>query len=357
MSLLKIKIEKYLIKHLSSNIRVPVSWTEMSITGGIGKEGDLVLTQVSMLGARREMESYHNDNLTDQVLCMGDFIIGVLGNRHSSTSEYGDVPARGINCRKGASIDLLSSGGVVGICKEAPKVLGSIPTQLNMIGLICKQGKVLNLKVLCSKWDKKLEPTAPIFLSCGTAAEIGKTTAAKSIIKECFALGLSRIAATKLTGTGRRRDISTFESVNAFPVYDFPDVGLATTYTSSKQFIPAIYTLINKINREGSPSVIIGECGGDIIEGNIPTLLQDQAIIKNLVGIIHSSSDVLGIIGSLKFYESWGILGRVPVFLAYPYQRNFYAISSRLRSLGIHLPIIDPMNSTEVRLMIKSLLL
>ena len=339
------------IRCISSNIRIQekISWTDVQVQSGIGYEGNIILAQVSEIGGRRAMECINGPELFDVDLQKDDYIIGVLANRHSGTSEYGEVPSEGIYIGGREPLDLLSAGGIVGHCLGMPKSLGEKATGLRTIGLLYgKDGILLDLAKLYPRWDAELLPSAPIVLSCGTAAEVGKTTAAKNIIRAYRQMAVSNVAAVKLTGTGRKRDIYALASSGAFPAYDFPDVGLPTTYTSAERLLSATYTLLNKVNRDGSPEVIIGECGGDIIEGNVPTLLKDPHIMSRVSLIIHSSFDVLGIIGSLRMYEEWGILARTPIILTYPYMRNFKAMKTRLDSLGISTPIIDSFDEIEL---------
>lgn len=346
------------VRFIASNIRVKdqVSWNDVIPVSGIGQEGNLVLGQVSSIGARQEMEYLYDGEIVDVCLKPNDFIVGVLANRHSGTSEYGEVPPEGIEITEGTVIDLLAAGGVVGHCLGVPKTLGDSPTKITCVGLLAHpDGRKVDLRDFYPPWETRLTPSAPIILSCGTAAEIGKTTTASQLIIGLREHGVGKIAASKLAGTGRKRDIATLARAGAFPALDFPDVGLATTYTTPERYTPAIYTLLNRINREGGPQIIIGECGGDIIEGNIPTLLQNQAIMKYVCGIIHSSTDVLSIMGSLMLYEKWGILEKIPIYLTYPIKRNYQAVAQRLKEWNINLPIFDPLNQEENRKIVEEI--
>lgn len=345
----RIEIAGVSVLCLSSNVRraADVPWDRCSVGGGLAQEGNLVLAQVEEVGARKEMEYFFRGYHMDVPLKKGDYIVGVMANRHSSTSEYGEVPAGGIVIQRGTSIDLLAAGGVLGIARGIPKTLGKHATKVIAVGILFSpDGNALDIRDTVPLWETALHLSAPIILSCGTAAEIGKTTTAKNLIDEFKLQGFEKIAATKLNGTGRKRDITSLSQAGASPALDFPDVGLATTYTSQERYIPAIYTLLNRINQEGSPEVIFAECGGDIIEANIPTLLKSD-VMRYVAAIFHSSTDVLSIIGSLSFYKQWGILNTVPLYLTYPFTRNNVATVARLRQLGIDLPIFDPLNKEE----------
>lgn len=347
------------VRCIASNLRAQssIDWTKLHPVTGIAHEGSILLGQVLTVAARREMEYIYGDQNIDVPLEQGDYIIAVVANRHSGTSEYGSVPRDGIVVNGENEIDLIAAGGVAGICLGVPRSLGTSPTKLRALGLLADYlGKPIDILDTVPPWDHQLENSAKIVLSLGTAAEIGKTTTATKIIGALKSLGVEKIGATKMAGTGRRRDITSLSHAGADTTFDFPDVGLATTYTSSDRFIPAIYTLINRINREGSPQIIIAECGGDIIEANIPALLQDENIIRHVAAIVHSSTDVLAIMGSLELYKNWGILESIPTYLTYPIQRNYVAVKERLTALDIHLPIFDPMDEVETSVVAEELM-
>lgn len=353
------EVAGYSVRCIASNIRTinKIDWESMYPIPGIGHEGNLLLAHVVTVDARKEMEHLEGDEITDIPLLPGDVIIGVLANRHSGTSEFGEIPSDGIQIEDGADIDLLAAGGIIGKCLGVPKHLGTEPTKLKAIGLLAHpDGRAADICDFFPPWETELKPSAPIVLSLGTAAEIGKTTTACQLISEVKRQGVERVAATKMAGTGRKRDIMSMQLAGAFPALDFPDVGLPTTYTASNRYVPAINTLLNRLNKEGNPRMIITECGGDIIEGNIPTLLQDEKFLSYVTAIIHASTDVLSILGSLAIYEKWGILGKIPIYLTYPIKRNYVAIKARLNDLGIHLPIFDPLNNVECSQVVKGIL-
>lgn len=359
LNLPPIEVGGFPVRCIASNFRVKdaIDWQSLKPVAGIGHEGGIVLATIDSIDARKEMEYLLGSQISDVELAVGDNIVGVLANRHSGTSEYGEVPTQGIEILPGTELDLLAAGGVIGKCFGVPKTLGHGPTKVKAIGLLSHQdGRPADLRDFYPLWDESLQKSAPIILSLGTAAEIGKTTTATKLIEGFRNLGIQRIAASKLAGTGRKRDIAFLARAGASPAYDFPDIGLATTYTSQDRYVPATYTLLNKINSEGDPDIIIAECGGDIIEGNIPTLLQDQNVMRNVTAIIHGSTDVLSIMGSLAVYERFGIRGKITIFLTYPIRRNYFAIKERLREQGINLPIFDPMNPQETSAMVRQIL-
>lgn len=340
------KIDGYPVRCISSNIRMQdtIAWEEYKAVPGVGNEGDFVLGRVKKVDARKEMEVFRDDTMAELSLHEGDYVVGILANRHSGTSEYAELPKQGVFIENGKPIDLVSSGGVMAYSLGIPKSLGNGPTEIEMVGLLSKGDKPANIMDFLPPWETEMNPSASIILSLGTSAEIGKTTTARKIIEGLRAKD-KKVSTVKISGTGRKRDIFILGLSTDVPAYDFVDVGLPTTYTSLDRYVPAIYTLFNKINRE-SPDVIVAEGGGDIIEGNLPFVLQDRNIMQYVKGIVHSSSDALSIIGSLEVYKQLGV--DVPIYLTYPYTKNFYAIEKRLREQGIQTPMFDPMNKDDV---------
>src|SRR3989344_4511367 len=183
--------------------------------------------------------------------------------------------------------------------------MGSHASKLKILGLVARNNTPLNLRDLFPSWENTLKPSAPIIAFCGTGAEIGKTTAASAFVRELRARGM-KVAATKLAGAGRYRDLLALRDAGADTFYDFPDVGLASTYTTPDRYIPATKTLINKLN-EDAPDIIVAEFGGDIIEANIPTFFHDPDLRSTVKSIVHSSGDIMGMKGSLEYYREWGL--------------------------------------------------
>ncbi len=245
------------VKCIASNIRPPVDWSSMNVAPGIGHEGNLVVVEVaSDKGSTMHVE---NSFGRDERMHKGDIFVGVLANRYSGTSESGGVPPQGLVINPDHELNLLSTAGVVGKIEAIPP--GKFPKALDLkpLGLVSQQGKPVTLEDLCGSWHETLQPSSPIVVVTGTSAEVGKTTTSSALIRALKAEGI-RVAGTKFAGTGRMRDILSMRDAGAHPWLDFPDVGLATTYTSPDRFTRAICTLFNYINT-GSPDIIIAEAG------------------------------------------------------------------------------------------------
>lgn len=341
-----IEIEGIPIKCVSSNVRRPdVPWAEMKLISGIGREGNLVVVEaLTSSGFRTDIENQHGK---DERIYQGDKFVAVLANRHSGTSESGDIPPEGIDisAHEGIVLDLLAAGAIVGIKSGLPGKAGQEPLKLKPLGLVAHDGKPLDLIELSGGHHESLGPSAPIIVVCGTSAEVGKTTTSTGLIRALREEGL-QVAGTKFAGTGRMRDILSLRDAGARPWLDFPDVGLATTYTSPERFTKGTYTLFNYINA-GNPDMIIAEAGGDPIEANIPTFLQDQALMRNVKAFVIVAGDVMGMMGTVPYIRKYA--PDLPIFLADPKGRNAVTTRERIRHELPGFPIFNSLDQKEVQ--------
>lgn len=340
------------VKCIASNIRKPErDWnSSIQVAQSIGKEGDLIVVEaLSDFGSTTHVE---NQMGRDERIYKGDKFVGVLANRFSGTSESGEIPKEGIKIHDNTIVHLLSTGGVVGINTGIPQRLYKEPLALKPLGILQKDGRPLNLCDTCGPWHESLHPSAPIVVVCGTSAEVGKTTTAASLIRALRVEGIQP-AGTKFAGTGRMRDILTLRDAGALPWLDFPDVGLATTYTDSERFRKATYTLFNYINA-GNPKIIIAEAGGDPIEANIPTFLNDKEMMKYVTSIIIVAGDVMGMMGSVEYFRKY--TPTVPIFLVDPKDRNCVTTRARVKEKLPNIPIFNSLNTLEVRDIVRRLL-
>ncbi|MFH0770762.1 MAG: hypothetical protein V1926_05325 [Candidatus Peregrinibacteria bacterium] len=316
------------IKAICSNIRrQDVDWNQFNFErSGIGGEGDIVIAKaLSDRGSTNHLESQSGREVR---LFKGDHFMTVMGHRHSGTSEYGELPGGQMELGQDTEVDLLCHGGILGrgICIPHNKPVKTF-FKARVAALLRNGDRNLNLLDLYPSWDQEMQPSAPIIFNCGTSAEIGKTTSASSIIRALKRKGMT-IGAVKLAGTGRYRDLLSLRDAGADLYFDFPDVGLPSTYTSPSRSYPAAITLLNKLNHEGV-GVIVAEMGGDIIEANIPSILRSPEVMRYAKGIVHSSADILGILGSLQRYREFGV--HVPVKLTLPKDRNNAGTRGRLQ--------------------------
>lgn len=105
----RVEIEGLDVKCVSSNVRpADLPWRDFQLISGIGREGNLVVVEaMADDGVRTSIENQFG---RDERIYKGDRFVAVLANRHSGTSESGDVPEEGINICGGAELHLLAAG-------------------------------------------------------------------------------------------------------------------------------------------------------------------------------------------------------------------------------------------------------
>jgi dethiobiotin synthetase len=348
-------LERIPVKCIASNVRpanlAPETLHIQSGSGQIGHEGDLILVRaITDGGSTQHLENRWG---RDERIYQGDVFIGVLANRHSGTSESGDIPKAGLKLSQDTELHLLSVGGVVGVASWVPSWKKSSPMRLQPLGLLSSDRRTaLNLEQLCGGSDSQLRSSAPIVLVCGSSAEVGKTTVTSKLIKAISESG-TRVAGIKIAGTGRLRDILHFRDAGASPWMDFVDAGLATTYTDARRYKKAIYGLLNAVNLR-QPNLIIAEAGGDPIEANIPTFMQDAAIRTHLAAVVVVPGDVMAAYGTVSYLQSQGLT--LPTYISSPKQRNEFTSNKRLRGLLPEATVFDPANDQEIRRIVENIM-
>ncbi len=342
-----LEIEGIPIQCVTSNVRTEgIDWGSMTLVQEPAAEGSLVL--VEAMGDTGSKVQVENPYGRDERVYKTSKFVGVLANRHSGTSETGEVPDEDVVIGPSTELHLLAPSGILGVVTAIPPGLVQEPFRLKPLGLVASpDGKPLDLVELSGGHDDSLNPSAPIVMVCGTSAEVGKTTAAAGLIRAMSAQG-ARVAGAKFSGTGRTRDILSLRDAGAYPWADFPEVGLATTYTSAERFTSGTYTLFNRLNADPSaPDLIVAEAGGDPIEANVPTFLKDPALMSNVQAVVIVSGDVMGMMGTVSYLRQFT---DAPLFLTDPKGRNPLSTRERVRQELQSIPIFNPLDRAEVSL-------
>lgn len=254
---------------------------------------DIVVGRITSIGGYPVIEDRAG---AEQPLCPGDLVTVAMGNRLSTTSYFGKIGDAGIPV--GSEIDLLSAGGIAGIAEGAPRYLAE-PTRLRLLGVLATADHAVVRAGATAPLSA--EPLrVPVLLVVGTAAEVGKTTFASSLVEHLAMRGV-RVAATKLTGTGRLRDLLAMKKAGAHAAADFVDAGLPTTYCRTSDTVRAAARSLVRRLAESGAEFVVAECGGDLIGGGVPDLLTDPVLQACCVGVVIVPSDVVASYGA----EHW----------------------------------------------------
>lgn len=317
------------------------------VANGVAHVGSVVVCRIESIGIHKELENRWGN--FDRIQS-GDLILGVMGNRHSPVSVYGGLPDSGIALPRLESIDLLSSGGVIGECSSCPHYLGS-PTKLHIVGLAAQNGKLL--EVIPWLKNENLSISCPLILISGTSAEVGKTRFASNLIRFLSQNLGQTVAATKLTGTGDLEDLLKLHEAGAELLFDLVDAGLVTTYKVSKDVVVEITKgVLNHLGKK-NPGVIIAELGGDILATNAEAIIADKEISAAASAMILIPSEVLAAYGALNYLEEKGF-PRSKVYIAQPKQNPE---ASRERASHIlHYKLYDCTNDKDLADLLEKVL-
>ncbi|MDN3260529.1 hypothetical protein QWJ26_12030 [Streptomyces sp. CSDS2] len=313
---------------------------------GTGRVGDLVIARVVRVGAYPRVENTHG---RDVRIRAGDEIVGVLGDRHSTTSIYGGLPAGGLAVEAGTPADLLAVGGVVGTAASSPASLGTA-TALELVGLAADEsGRVISLR------SKAVDtvPATPVVFVGGTAAEVGKTTFASALVHHLAVRHGMRVGVSKLAGTGRLRDLLTLADAGAHCAADFVDAGLATTYGHSPEaVVGAARHLMGRLTDEGA-DIIVAELGGDLWGAGIPDILGDAGLVAAARALVLVPSDTMASLGADTWLAQNGIT--IPPVHGVPH-RNVMAARERMgRGMGVR--PVDPHDEQDMERLVTDVLL
>lgn len=312
---------------VTSMFRAPAPLDRWSTAQVPLKRGSLLYCEVTRIGCYDTMDTLGTG---DEPIAPGTRIVCVAGVRESSTSMSGRAPI-GLQ-QPGEQLDLLAAGGIVG--RHTYLASGSAPpTQVAYLGAVV--GPDGGPIVLGDRTGGEAHlGTAPLIMVLGTAAEVGKTRTTRLVIESLGLAGLT-VAACKLKGTGRRRDLREYQRAGASKVVDFVDAGLESTYAQPPAVVAsAARRAISEASIDAQ--VVVAELGGDLISGGGIEILTDPQIHQSLRLTVLVGSDIFSILGATDWLR--GLAWPGPISYG-PMRRNNGVCSSLLIELG-HSPLV-----------------
>ena len=217
----------------------------------------------------------------------GDLVVGAFGVRAATLEGVGswqDIGADG-------ALHALTSAGLFGKATSVSPLLPPL-MELQYKGHAWRDGKV-TMKAFCPPVEQR-PLNIPVILLIGTSMSAGKTTSGRVIVHELAELGL-KVAAAKLTGAARFRDMLSWKDAGADHVFDFVDVGLPSTVCPPNEFAPALKQLLSKISETGA-DVLVAEAGASPLEpynGSVAMELIDE----DMKMLVLSASDPYAVLG------------------------------------------------------------
>jgi hypothetical protein len=218
--------------------------------------GDFVAASVLDISRAMRLIELPNGRMAE--ISEGDVVIGAFGGRAATLGAVGNWQDIGPD----GHIDALTSAGLFGkMTSNSP--FAPVPTPLAYHGHVCVGGDKRTM--FDYAFSGPLSPlTLPVFLIVGTSMSAGKTTSARLIIRLLREMNL-KVAAAKLTGAARYRDILSFADVGAAYIFDFVDVGLPSTVCDADIYTGALEQLLSTIEGCGA-DVLVVEAGASPLE-------------------------------------------------------------------------------------------
>lgn len=217
----------------------------------------------------------------------GDLVVGAFGVRAATLEGVGgwqDIGADG-------ALHALTGAGLFGKATSVSPLLPPL-MELQYKGHAFRDQK-LTMTAFCPPVEAR-PLDIPVILLIGTSMSAGKTTSGRVIVHELTQLGLN-VAAAKLTGAARFRDMLSWKDAGAAHVFDFVDVGLPSTVCPPQEFSKALRNLLSMIP-DTDAEVLVAEAGASPLEpynGSVAMEMIDQDVKM----LVLSASDPYAVLG------------------------------------------------------------
>lgn len=221
-------------------------------------------------------------------LLPGDLVVGALGERAATLEGVGSWTSIGAD----GGMAALTGAGLFG---EVTSVSPLMPPFMRLLyrGHVCREGLVLNMADFVAPAPPAGDPV-PAVLVIGTSMSAGKTASARIVIRELRALG-HRVAAAKVTGAARYRDIQSFRDVGAIAVFDFVDEGLPSTICPPELYAGVLERMLGRVSASGADVVVI-EAGASPLEPYNGTVALERILPQTRMTVL-CASDPYAVVG------------------------------------------------------------
>jgi hypothetical protein len=266
-------------------------------------EGDVTAFQLPAGSPSVMIESTTGRAMT---LVAGDLFLGTPGHRESTRWTVGRVPDAGLE--PGSEHWILADCGIVGTLEgDSSREKGHLAKVICLGPVHGPDERRLNIRDFAlPRPDAPLGP-APVFLVVGTSSEVGKTTAALSVLRALRRSGRSRVLALKATGTSSVTELHSYQDHGALPCLDSVDFGLPTTYPSNRPGMEPYFTGVLEWCLSQPVDAVLIECGGDLLGANVPVFLQALRAVRPDVRVIVAASDTMAAMGAKTLLAEMGL--------------------------------------------------
>lgn len=259
------------------------------------RANDVIVAEVMEIGRHSKIELPFKRACT---LFPGDLVGVAYGHRYATRQFEGTVPKGNDVCH------MLTVGGVCGEVVGMPTDMEP-PTLLRQLGYLREaDGSRVNLESYGLGVLGQSFGGAKVIVVVGSAMDSGKTTAAYSIVHGLTRSGAT-VCAAKLTGTASAKDPLIMEDAGAVRVYDFTDLGHASTALCSREQLWKIVVAIRSNLAAMSPDYIVLEIADGVVQRETRMLLelfQEHRVVDHFVYTCNDSLGVAAGIGTLQAY-------------------------------------------------------
>ena len=249
--------------------------------------GDYVVAEVLPQGEGTH-EGFELSSGRHMFAMTNDLLVGAFARRFATLEAGGSFEAIG----EDGLMHCMSQGGAFGLITSKSRFTPSL-MKIRYAGHVMVKGHKVNMRDYVPEPPDK-EFGLPVLLIVGTSMSAGKTYAARVAVRLLKELG-HKVAGTKLTGAGRRRDVLSMGDAGAAYIFDFIDAGLPTTVCPPDEYESAVTGLLARI-AETDANVVVVEAGASPLEP------YNGAALVELLGdtvayTVLCASDPYGVVG------------------------------------------------------------
>lgn len=281
----------------STNRRI-TDWELEISEGGPVKPGDVIV--VKALEEKRVYDQLELESGRLAHISKGDIIVGTIGSRRALRGFVGHAPE---SVQTGAVLNILNLGGVIGVATSANEDYGH-PLRVKVLGLVVRDGKVVNIAEGAVPAAQELVCKVPIILVSGTCMAAGKTRAACEIIAHLNQRGW-RLGALKLSGVAAMRDTLNMEDHGALDALSFLDAGYPST-AGFEDLAPMAKGLLNEMSKKAIDAVVV-EMGDGIIGGyGVGSFYRDEQLRAAIAVHVMCATDLVAAWGARELSKTLG---------------------------------------------------
>lgn len=304
------------------------AWSLLPLEGK-PQAGDLILASVNTLGQHDGLQLPSGRR---KQLFAGDEVVVAYGNRYAANQFEALIPETLGPCH------LVAGGGIAARAVSWHVRMTRGPTGITPLGLLGDaEGRRINLRsyALYPVADSDWHPPTAIAV-VGTGMDSGKTQSCAYLVRGLAGAGL-RVGYAKVTGTGAGGDTWLLKDAGAFPVLDFTDAGMATTYLAAAELIEAaLVTLMAHIAQHEVDAIVL-EIADGVLQRETAALLRSATFARLVGGIVLASQDSMGASAGVHWLQKYA---RTPV-LALGGVISAAPLQAREATAALGLPVHD----------------